>query len=519
MSIFNSLLISNKTSHPITPPQPEPSYSIEHLLHFCTLSIPKHPDDTLSEKTKLWTYADTIPTQSIKLASTARFHPSQVPQKLQEVKDLEKTLTLCQNLLEQLNRTALNALALDSTLKEHRTLNSRISSVDYLDLELPRGKRLSVLSNRLNAESKKVVEPQSHLELRCATLPTEKKLSLFDKAISWITTPLNTILKHNRKIAPQATVALPCETKRFMQKTYQGISPKNPQLLGKGAFGEVHAVSYGNDHYAIKQALSTPSLAKNALEIESSIHMSLQHPNIVSIKAYSQEGPYLEKIDGGDLKKLILHKEPRDLKTFITNLTSMTRSQKILPARTHLITYLIDIADALIHVHKQGYTYKDVKAENILIDTASHRAKLCDFGFTRSSSTDTEISGTPYYRAPELEFANIYKISNKCDSWSFGVLLYHCITNGSFPFLPLPEEKSPAYLTRLAKELYNKPCDRNQIFSHLKSQAKSCIHYYDENGDLQKLITDCLHGNPKERLSMTAVKERLSDLQKKTVNS
>ena len=50
-------------------------------------------------------------------------------------------------------------------------------------------------------------------------------------------------------------------------------------------------------------------------------------------------------------------------------------------------------------------SYRDLKPQNILIE-ADGKAKLCDFGFARSMSTDTfvltSIKGTPLYMAPEI---------------------------------------------------------------------------------------------------------------------
>ena len=71
--------------------------------------------------------------------------------------------------------------------------------------------------------------------------------------------------------------------------------------------------------------------------------------------------------------------------------------------------YAAIISVALEHIHDQGYSYRDLKPENLLI-TANGYLKLVDFGFAKAvpfinSKKETQyrtftICGTPDYMSP-----------------------------------------------------------------------------------------------------------------------
>src|SRR5512140_285831 len=99
------------------------------------------------------------------------------------------------------------------------------------------------------------------------------------------------------------------------------------------------------------------------------------------------------------------------------------------------VSYAIQIAEALDEAHSKGIVHRDIKAENIMVNS-KNQIKVMDFGLaklkgslklTRTSST----VGTLAYMAPEqIQGA---EADARSDIFSFGVVLYEMLT-GHLPF-------------------------------------------------------------------------------------
>jgi hypothetical protein len=93
-----------------------------------------------------------------------------------------------------------------------------------------------------------------------------------------------------------------------------------------------------------------------------------------------------------------------------------------------------DVCRALAAVHLAGFVHQDVKARNVMRETAG-RIVLMDFGAGRDASQlagsgRARIAGTPLYMAPEVLAGE--PSSAVSDVYSVGVLLYHLVT-GEYP--------------------------------------------------------------------------------------
>ena len=95
---------------------------------------------------------------------------------------------------------------------------------------------------------------------------------------------------------------------------------------------------------------------------------------------------------------------------------------------------LIDVAEALEHVHTCGYLHYDFKPENILV-SRNGNVRLCDFDLSRPiPGTPTKMPdnpGTPVYMAPEQLRGR--EIDQRVDIFAFGVTMYETLT-GQKPF-------------------------------------------------------------------------------------
>ncbi len=95
-----------------------------------------------------------------------------------------------------------------------------------------------------------------------------------------------------------------------------------------------------------------------------------------------------------------------------------------------------DVASALGYAADHGVVHRDVKAENILIESATGAAMVTDFGIARlaeaSPLTATgQVLGTVYYMSPEQVGGEA--LDGRSDLYSLGVVAFYSLT-GRFPF-------------------------------------------------------------------------------------
>jgi protein kinase X len=84
--------------------------------------------------------------------------------------------------------------------------------------------------------------------------------------------------------------------------------------------------------------------------------------------------------------------------------------------------YASQIVVTLDYLHNRGIIFRDIKPENILINSDGY-IKFMDFGFSKQTDGKTyTLCGTPNYTAPEVLMSKGH--SKSVDWWSFGVLLY-----------------------------------------------------------------------------------------------
>ncbi|CAI2346605.1 unnamed protein product [Caenorhabditis sp. 36 PRJEB53466] len=90
--------------------------------------------------------------------------------------------------------------------------------------------------------------------------------------------------------------------------------------------------------------------------------------------------------------------------------------------------YAACVTLGLQFLHEHGFTHRDLKKENILLDRRGF-AKICDFGLCEyrpfAKSVMTFICGTRCYMAPELHKKQPY--TRAVDWWAMGILIYEMI--------------------------------------------------------------------------------------------
>src|SRR5437879_2584101 len=198
-------------------------------------------------------------------------------------------------------------------------------------------------------------------------------------------------------------------------------------LLGEGGFAAVFRVHDAalNRDVAIKvPALGlapSPALAERFVR-EARTIAHLEHANIVPIYkvgGFKNEVLYIVMrcVDGPSLRQL-LEKERR-----------LTVGDAARIAR--------QVADALAYAHGRGIVHRDVKPDNILIDSTG-RVVVTDFGIAKAAAeaasqrTDEGmVVGTPQDMSPEQ--ATGERTDGRSDIYSLGIVLYQMLA-GEPPF-------------------------------------------------------------------------------------
>ncbi|XP_009799130.1 CBL-interacting serine/threonine-protein kinase 1-like [Nicotiana sylvestris] len=198
------------------------------------------------------------------------------------------------------------------------------------------------------------------------------------------------------------------------------------RTLGEGNFGKVKYARHvdSGQPFAIKILEKAPILDLNFIaQIKREIGSSklLKHPNVVRLYEVlankSKIYLVLEYVNGGELFDRIASKG------------------KLKEAQGR--KFFQQLIDGVSYCHNKGVFHRDLKLENVLIDTKGN-IKITDFGLSALPQQFWEdgllhtTCGSPNYVAPEI-------LSNKgydgatSDTWSCGVILYVILT-GQLPF-------------------------------------------------------------------------------------
>jgi serine/threonine-protein kinase len=213
--------------------------------------------------------------------------------------------------------------------------------------------------------------------------------------------------------------------------------------LGRGASGEVHrafdtklsrdvAIKLLGHDRGEAGGRYAQRLRREALAVA-----SLNHPNIAAVHDVGEHAgtPFIvmELVDGTSLARRM---DGADRPTLVQTLD-----------------WLEDIADALDSAHRAAYVHRDIKPDNLLVDSRG-RVKVVDFGIVKAlESADRDarlrtpaltarggIVGTPEYMAPEQLRAEA--VDGRADQYAWGIVALELLAR-MHPYKLTPTPTTP----------------------------------------------------------------------------
>ncbi|KAI9245910.1 kinase-like domain-containing protein [Sporodiniella umbellata] len=144
------------------------------------------------------------------------------------------------------------------------------------------------------------------------------------------------------------------------------------------------------------------------------------------------------------------------------------------------------LADAISFCHSQSIVHRDLKLENILLDTEDN-VKICDFGFARYTQKNQYLEtfcGSLSYSAPEIILRKKYT-GPETDIWSLGVILYTLLA-GEYPF---DDDSEVITQRKITQADYQMPY-------YFSSKLSSLIHNMIQVEPSNRLTADALLHHP-----------------------
>lgn len=210
-------------------------------------------------------------------------------------------------------------------------------------------------------------------------------------------------------------------------------------LVARGTYGTVYRGTYDGQDVAVKvldwgedgmATTSETATLRASFRQEVAVWHKLNHPNVTSFVGASMGTSNLRiPNNNGSINDTYL--PARACCVVVEYLTGGTLKKYLYANRKKKIPFkaviqlALDLSRGLNYLHSQKIVHRDVKAENMLLDS-NRNLKIADFGVARVEALNpqemTGETGTLGYMAPEVLNGKPY--NRKCDVYSFGICLW-----------------------------------------------------------------------------------------------
>src|SRR5712691_7817671 len=194
--------------------------------------------------------------------------------------------------------------------------------------------------------------------------------------------------------------------------------------LGRGGMGVVYLAREVRLDRPVAIKLLPPSKAsdphlRERFLREARTAAKLSHPNVISIHAVEEIGGFvffaMAYIEGETLTERVRRRGP------------------LAPSEASRV--LRDVAWALAYAHGQGVIHRDVKPDNILLESGG-RVLVADFGIAgvvagAGAIASGEVIGTPEFMSPEQALGEV--VDARSDLYSLGLVGFFALS-GTLPF-------------------------------------------------------------------------------------
>uniref|UniRef100_A0A0D9W1T3 Protein kinase domain-containing protein n=1 Tax=Leersia perrieri TaxID=77586 RepID=A0A0D9W1T3_9ORYZ len=259
--------------------------------------------------------------------------------------------------------------------------------------------------------------------------------------------------------------------------------------------GETATVSSVGVEVAVKKFTRDENRCYDDFLSEVDIINRLRHRNVVPLVGWSYEKGELlliyEYMPNGSLDQQLF---PKNKPGHILSWTTRYNIVMDIAAGLHYVH----------HEHEHMVLHRDIKASNIMLDSAFH-ARLGDFGLARivvghdkNSYTDLAVAGTWGFIAPEYSVS--HKATRKTDVYAFGVLVLEIVTGrraickfqGTFQLLT-------DWVWRLHRE--------GRLLDAVDNGVVSSMEEFNADDAIRLLLLGlaCSNPNPSDRPSMMEV--------------